>query len=269
MRCKFYLMIILLVTSVLSYAVTSSKPQLNQAASQASKKNQARCLRVVIDPGHGGYDTGAISSSGLREKNVVLAISRDLYSLVKATPGYCAYMTRTNDSFVSLRGRLAIARKYGADIFIAIHADKFKDPGARGASVFAVSKRGATSEAARWLAQKENTSELLGGPEIDDASKPLKTVLLNLSQNATIGRSMDLGKTVLMQLNKVSHLHHVTVEQAGFIVLKSPDISSILVETGFLSNKQEEANLRQPAYQKKIANAIYRGILAYNARYPL
>lgn len=266
MRYKCLWLVTGWLVAMLGYA---AQPQLNQAATQASKKNQARCFRVVIDPGHGGHDTGAISQHGLREKDVVLAISKDLYQLIQSTPGYCAYLTRKNDTFVSLRGRLTIARKNEADIFIAIHADKFKDPSARGVSVFAVSKRGATSEAARWLAQKENTADLLGGPDMNETSRPLKSVLLNLSQNATIGRSMDLGKNVLVQLNKVSHLHHVTVEQAGFIVLKSPDIPSVLVETGFLSNKQEEANLRQPAYQQKIARAIHQGILAYHQRYPL
>lgn len=255
----------LIIGLLLTVVTHSTQPQLNKTATQTSK----RCFRVVIDPGHGGHDTGAISQHGLREKDVVLAISQKLAQLIKTTPGYCVSLTRNKDTFVSLRGRLAIARQNEADIFIAIHADKFKDPRARGASVFAVSKRGATSEAARWLAQNENMAGLLDGPDMDNTKKSLKSVLLNLSQNATIGRSMDLGKNVLVQLNKVSHLHHISVEQAGFIVLKSPDIPSILVETGFLSNKQEEANLSQTAYQQKIAQAIYQGIITYHQRYPL
>ena len=227
-----------------------------------------RCVNVIIDPGHGGRDTGAIGLQGIREKDVVLSISNYLKSMLKKTPGVCVFMTRDSDYFVSLRGRLAIARKDNADLFVAIHADIFNDSRAQGASVFALSQRGATSESARWLAQSENTSELIGGTALTNKSEKLRSVLISLSQHATTNSSLELGSDVLENLNDVSHLHHARVEQAGFVVLKSPDIPSILVETGFLSNEKEERQLRQRAYQKKIALAIYRGIMEYMHAYP-
>ncbi|MFN3234907.1 MAG: N-acetylmuramoyl-L-alanine amidase [Gammaproteobacteria bacterium] len=220
-------------------------------------------LIVVIDPGHGGKDPGATGLRGTHEKDVVLAISRDLAALINATPGMKARLTRHSDYFVTLRGRLAIARQDQADIFIAIHADKFRDHHARGASVFALSERGATSEAARWLAKKENESESVGGVDLSDKDRVLKSVLLNLSQNETIRRSVTLGSDVLKQLDLVSKLHHNRVEQARFVVLKSPDIPSILIETGFLSNSYEERLLRSPVYQKKLAHAIFSGVKQY------
>lgn len=242
-----------------------SKPVLNKAVSDRAEK---RCVRVVIDPGHGGSDPGAVGLNGTREKDVVLAISKDLYRLISDTPGMCAYLTRDKDVFVTLRGRLDIARKDEADLFVAIHADIFNDPDARGASVFALSQRGATSEAARWLAQSENSSESLGGADFSDQDKSIQSVLLNLSQTQTIDRSLQLGDDVLRDLDHVSKLHHSDVEQAGFLVLKSPDIPSILVETGFLSNRYEEEHLRIASYQKKIAQAIYKGVVDYVYTYP-
>lgn len=227
-----------------------------------------RCVSVVIDPGHGGRDTGAIGLEGIREKDVVLSIGKYLRDMLKSTPGICAYMTRDSDYFISLRGRLAIARKDNADLFVAIHADAFHDPKAQGASVFALSQRGATSESARWLAQRENTSELIGGAELDDKSEKLKTVLLSLSQHATTNASLELGGDVLKDLDEISNLHHNKVEQAGFVVLKSPDIASILIETGFLSNPDEEQFLRQEGNQKKVAHAIYLGIMQYVHAHP-
>lgn len=227
----------------------------------------ARCINVVIDPGHGGHDSGAVGLHRTQEKNVVLAISKYLNDLIKQTPGMCAYMTRDTDEFVSLRGRINFARKKSADIFIAIHADMFSNTTARGATVFALSQRGATSEAARWIAHNENIDDLLDVGEADTKDKDLQSILMDISQNETINRSLILGKKVLLNLDEVSKLHHVIVEQAGFVVLKSPDIPSILVETGFLSNAYEESQLTQPSYQKKIALAIYRGVMEYYKQY--
>lgn len=227
------------------------------------------CVNVIIDPGHGGHDSGAVGLHGTQEKNVVLAISKYLNDLISHTPGMCAYMTRYDDTFVSLRGRINFARKKSADIFIAIHADMFNNTTAHGATVFALSQHGATSEAARWIAHNENVSDFLEIGETPDKDKDLQSVLMDISQNETINRSLILGKDVLQQLDNISKLHHTIVEQAGFVVLKSPDIPSILVETGFLSNKYEEGQLTQSAYQKKIALAIYRGLMKYAENYSL
>lgn len=224
-------------------------------------------MHVVIDPGHGGSDPGAISQHGVKEKNVTLAISTYLADLINHTPGMCAYLTRSDDTFVSLRGRIDFARKKSADVFIAIHADMFKNKEARGATVFALSPRGATSEAARWIAHNENASLFLEVGELDGKDKDLQSILMDISQNETINRSLNLGKDVLTHLDNFSKLHHVIVEQAGFVVLKSPDIPSILIETGFLSNAYEEKQLAQSDYQKKMALAIYRGILKYAQQY--
>lgn len=229
----------------------------------------SHCVNVVIDPGHGGHDSGAVGLHGTQEKNVTLAISKYLNDLIKLTPGMCAYMTRDSDAFITLRGRIDFARKKAADIFIAIHADMFNNTSARGATVFALSQHGATSEAARWIAHNENVSDFLEIGDNVDQDKDLQSVLMDISQNETINRSLILGKDVLQQLDDVSKLHHIIVEQAGFVVLKSPDIPSILVETGFLSNKYEEAQLTQSAYQKKIALAIYNGLMKYAKNYSL
>jgi N-acetylmuramoyl-L-alanine amidase len=242
-----------------------SKPVLNKAVAD---HDDNRCVHVVIDPGHGGGDPGAVGLNGTKEKDVVLAVGKDLYKLINDTPGMCAHLTRDKDVFVTLRGRLDIARKDRADLFVAIHADIFNDPGARGASVFALSPRGATSEAARWLAQSENSSESLGGADFSDQDKSVQSILLDLSQTQTVDRSLQLGDDVLRDLDHVSKLHHSDVEQAGFLVLKSPDIPSILVETGFLSNRYEEEHLRLASYQTKIAQAIYKGIVDYVYTYP-
>jgi N-acetylmuramoyl-L-alanine amidase len=252
-------------------------PTIKKATSTAVKKavvvkkassTPLRNVVVVIDPGHGGKDPGGTGRRGTKEKNVVLALAKYLAAEINKTPGMEAKLTRTGDYFVSLRGRLKLARKYRADAFIAIHADIFKQRSARGASVFALSKRGATSEAARWLAKKENESELMGGVDLSDKSRLLQSVLLDLSQNMTINRSVSLGEDVLFSLDRVARLHHKRVEQARFVVLKAPDVPSILVETGFLSNQHEENLLRQRSYQKKVAKSLYRGIKKYVYAYP-
>ncbi len=229
-----------------------------------------RDIIVVIDPGHGGKDPGASGPRGTHEKRVVLDISRDLYHLLKKQPGMKPVMTRNSDQYISLRTRLRIARKDKADMFVAIHADAYKNRSAHGASVYALSQRGASSEAARWLAEKENYSEL-GGVDLNslqDQGQMLRSVLIDLSQTATIAQSVEIGNSVLGQLSRVGKLHHNKVEQARFVVLKSPDIPSILVETGFISNPREERNLDNPKYRIKLAKAIFAGIKNYFMKNP-
>lgn len=223
---------------------------------------------IVIDPGHGGKDPGATGVAGTHEKNIVLSISKILQSLINQQKGFHAVLTRSQDEYIPLRTRLEIARKYKADMFVAIHADAWKDRDARGVSVFALSQRGATSEAARWLAARENQSELMGGVELQDKSHLLKSVLINLSQTATIRASLMIGADLMEAIKPIATLHHDRVEQAAFVVLKSPDIPSLLVETGFLSNPKEEKNLRNPQYQHKLAQAIMSGIRRYFQSYP-
>jgi N-acetylmuramoyl-L-alanine amidase len=229
-----------------------------------------RDIIVVLDPGHGGKDPGAIGPRKTREKNVVLSIARQLQKLINQQPGMHAVLTRDGDYYVGLRKRLAIARKYNADVFIAIHADAVTNHESYGASVYALSQRGATSEAARWLAAKENYSEL-GGVQLSrlhDQTGVIRTVLIDLSQTATIGSSLQIGTHVLDQFNTFTRLHHRRVEQARFVVLKSPDIPSILIETGFISNPDEEKNLLNPTYQQRLTRAILAGIKTYFWSHP-
>ncbi|MDX1901810.1 MAG: N-acetylmuramoyl-L-alanine amidase [Gammaproteobacteria bacterium] len=225
---------------------------------------------VVIDPGHGGKDPGAIGLYGTREKNVVLAISKALANVINQTPNMRAVLTRQGDYFVPLRGRLRLARRGKADLFVAVHADSWLNRRATGASVYALSQHGATSEAARWLAGRENISELAGVNlrELDDQSYLLRSVLIDLEQTATIRDSLHLGRSLLAELDEVTDLRYRHVEQAPFMVLKSPDIPSVLIETGFLSNRAEELRLRDPAYQGKIARAIFAGLQRYIKQYP-
>lgn len=229
-----------------------------------------RDVVVVIDPGHGGKDPGAMGRDRRTEKQVVLAIALKLKQLIDRQPGMRAVLTRNGDYYIGLRQRMSIARRNNADIFIAIHADAFNNPASNGASVFALSQTGATSEAARWLAEKENHSEL-GGVNLaglDDQNGVIRTVLIDLSQTATIGASLQMGQRVLRQLDSVTRLHNNKVEQARFVVLKSPDTPSILVETGFISNPAEERNLMNPAYQARLSQAIFNGIKGYFSEYP-
>ena len=227
-----------------------------------------RLVTVAIDAGHGGQDPGAIGKSGLREKEVTLAIARRLKSLVDAQPGMRAVLVRDGDYFVPLHERVNKARKLHADLFVSIHADAFVKPHARGSSVYALSAKGATSAAARWLAKKENEADLLGGVSLDVADPYLKQTLLDLSQDGNIRHSVKLGQAVLARLGELNTLHKPHVEQAGFAVLKAPDIPSILVETAFLSNPGEEKKLRQSSYQQKMAEAIFAGIREYFATHP-
>lgn len=237
---------------------------------KAILKPKVRDVVVVIDPGHGGKDPGAVGHQKTQEKRVVLEIAKRLKRLIDSQTGMKAHLTRRGDYYVGLRQRLALGRKYNADIFVSIHADAFKNTRSRGASVYSLSQRGATSEAARWLAAKENHSELGGVDlsELDDQNGMVRSVLIDLSQTATIGASLSLGENVLGDLNTIAKLHHKSVEQARFVVLKSPDIPSILVETGFISNKYEERLLASRSYQQKLAASILKGIKHYFWQHP-
>jgi N-acetylmuramoyl-L-alanine amidase len=229
---------------------------------------RARTLVIAIDAGHGGEDPGARGRHGSREKNVTLAIARKVKELVDGTPNMRGVLIRDGDYFIPLIGRVAKARKLNADLFISIHADAFIKAKARGSSVFALSEHGATSTAARWLAKKENEADLIGGVNLAAKDPYLARTLLDLSQTATITDSMKLAKHVLNELSGINDLHRGRVEQAGFAVLKSPDIPSILVETAFISNPSEERRLNDNGYQMKLANAILGGIKRYFAQNP-
>ncbi len=234
----------------------------NNAAVAVPMVKKGRDIIVVIDAGHGGKDPGAIGQKGTKEKQVVLAIAKKLQTLVNKEKGMRAVMTRDNNYYVTLRQRLHKAHKDKGDVFISIHADAFKNTKSSGASVYALSLKGASSEAARWLAEKENYSEL-GRVDLSDKDDILRSVLIDLSRTATISASLNLGSLVLKKLGAISKLHHANVEQARFVVLKSLDIPSILVETGFISNLQEEKKLCSEQYQQQLAQAIMNGIKSY------
>ncbi|HUG24934.1 N-acetylmuramoyl-L-alanine amidase [Piscinibacter sp.] len=227
-----------------------------------------RLIVVALDPGHGGEDPGAVGPSGLREKDVVLAVALKLRDRLNAIPGMRAMLTRDADFFVPLHERVNKARRVQADLFVSIHADAFITPKARGASVFVLSGNGATSAAARWIANKENAADLVGGVNIKARDATILRTLHDMSTTAQIKDSLKLGDEVLGQIGKVGHLHKPRVEQAGFAVLKAPDIPSILVETAFISNPGEEAKLRDPSYQTKLVDALATGIKRYFAKNP-
>lgn len=235
----------------------------NQIVTVTAAQNTQAPLIIVIDPGHGGKDPGATGPKKIHEKDIVLSIAKKLQILINQQPGYKAVLTRDGDYYLTLRQRLAIARHYQAKLFIAIHADAYPDPLSHGFSVFALSQRGATSEAARWLAARENQSELMGGVDLNDKGDMLRSVLINLSQTATIQSSLLIGQNLLDHVHTFAPLHHDSVEQAAFVVLKSPDIPSLLVETGFLSNAGEEKKLKNPNYQYNLARAMMLGINQY------
>lgn len=237
-----------------------------QTVSNTSSPPQG--IVIAIDPGHGGKDPGAIGPNGTLEKHVALEIARRLQALVNQEPGMRAVMTRNSDIYLHLRQRIDIARKHQAHMFVSIHADAFTNREARGSSVFILSTTGASSEAARWLARSENAADLIGGVSIRDRDETIASVLLDLSQEATLEASMNLAGQVLDQLRHVGNVHKRQVERAGFAVLKSPDIPSILVETAFISNPTEEARLRSPSHQQVLAEAIMEGIRAYFRQYP-
>lgn len=227
-----------------------------------------RLIVVALDPGHGGEDPGATGPSGLREKDVVLAIALQLREKLNARPGMRVMLTRDADFFVPLNERVRKARRVQADLFVSIHADAFFKPQARGASVFALSERGASSSAARWMAERENAADGVGGLNVKNRHADVMRTLLDMSTTAQIKDSLKLGGEVLGQIGKVGKLHKGQVEQAGFAVLKAPDIPSILVETAFISNPDEEDKLRDPAYQAQLVEALARGIARYFARNP-
>lgn len=224
---------------------------------------QQRDFIIAIDPGHGGEDPGALGGLGTREKDVVLAIGRRIAKLIDDTPGMKAFLVRDGDYYVGLRQRMAKARAHQSDLFVSIHADAFRDQRASGASIYTLSTRGASTEAARWLANRENNADLIGGVSLDDKDDILAQVLLDLSQTASSEASMQLGTAILGKMKNIAKLHSRQVQQAGFAVLKSPDIPSILIETGFISNRKEERNLRSPAFQQKLATAIANGLKSH------
>jgi N-acetylmuramoyl-L-alanine amidase len=218
-----------------------------------------RDVIIAVDAGHGGQDPGA-SGSNTREKDVVLAIARALAKRIDAEPGMRAVLTRGDDRFIVLRDRINIARAARADIFVSIHADSIRNREVSGSSVYVLSDRGASSEAARWLAENENSADLKGGVSLGDKSDQLASVLMDVSQSASIGASMEAAERVLAQLDQVGEVRKSKVQQAGFLVLKSPDIPSLLVETAYISNPAEEKKLRNPAHQAEIAEAIFKGV---------
>ena len=228
--------------------------------SKKERKKVKQQFVIALDPGHGGRDPGAIGKRGTREKDIALSVAKKMKTLINRTPGYRAVLTREGDRFVTLRNRVKKARQAEADIFISLHADSFHKSNVKGASVYALSLRGASSEAARWIAKKENASDLIGGISLDDKDDLIASVLLDLSQSATIQDSLELGSDVLSHIGKVSKLNNRKVQQAGFAVLKAPDMPSILIETAFLSNPSEEKKLRNPKHQHKLAKAVFSGI---------
>ena len=230
------------------------------------KAGPPRDIIVVVDPGHGGQDPGALGPDGIREKDVVLNIARELVNQINAREGFKAKLTRSGDYFIPLRKRTDIARDHNADLLVSVHADAFNNPDAKGASVYALSKNGATSETAKWLAERENKSDLIGGMggvNLDDKDQVLAGVLLDLSMTASMNASVDVGNRILRSLGRVNHLHKRRVEKAGFVVLKSPDIPSILVETGFISNPSEAQKLSDLAHQREVASAVTGGLVEY------
>ncbi len=250
--------------------ITGNQPADSKAGQERSVSDliahPGRSIIIAIDAGHGGEDPGAVGSKRIREKTVVLAISRRVEKLFDKEPGFEGVLVRTGDYYIPLRKRTAIARKRRADLMISIHADAFRQSSAHGASVYALSQRGASSENARYLADRENQADLIGGSSdvsLNDKDKMLAEVILDLSMTATLSASLEVGDEVARSIGGVARLHKRKVEQAGFVVLKSPDIPSILVETGFISNPGEARKLNQAAYQQKMAEAIFRGVQRY------
>jgi len=258
------------------FAASQRPPEADRTLARApsapptrrSEADVQRIVTVAIDPGHGGEDPGAVGKGGTYEKNVTLSIARRLRELIIADSGMRIALTRDGDYFVPLRTRVAKARAVRADLMVSIHADAWIRPDARGSSVFALSENGASSSAAAWMARRENEADLVGGINLASHDKQLARVLLDLSTTAQINDSLKLGNSVLRELERVNRLHKPRVEQAGFAVLKAPDIPSILVETAFISNPEEEARLRDDDYQEQMARAILVGIKRYFAKNP-
>lgn len=237
------------------------KPGSNRKSTPKIKApTGARDIVIAVDAGHGGEDVGAIGPSGVYEKDIVMAISRELVDVINRYDGMRAVLVRKGDYYVGLRQRMVAARDAEADLFVSIHADAFRDRRVRGSSVYVLSQRGASSEAAHWLAENENASDLIGGVTLDDKDDVLKSVLLDLSQTASLDASIDAANAVLGALKKLGKVHKRDVQHAGFMVLKSPDIPSLLVETAFISNPAEERRLRSKPYRRQLANAMFTGI---------
>jgi N-acetylmuramoyl-L-alanine amidase len=227
-----------------------------------------RDVIVAVDAGHGGQDPGATGPGGTHEKDVVLPIARALAERINSEPGMKAVLTRNRDEFLVLRDRIRRARVAKADMFISVHADSIANHEVTGASVYVLSERGATNEAARWLAERENAADLMGGVSLDDKDNTLASVLLDLSQSANISASMTAAQRVLTQLDNVGQVRKSQVQQAGFVVLKSPDIPSMLVETAYISNRSEELRLKSSRYQSQLADAIFSGVRNYFEQNP-
>jgi N-acetylmuramoyl-L-alanine amidase len=245
-------------------AVTPAAPVAPVAIRPAhAPLDSGRDIVIAVDAGHGGVDPGASGKRGTREKNVVLEIARALAARINAEPGMKAVLTRDGDYFISLKERTLRARRAKADLFVSIHADAIANPDVSGSSVYVLSDRGASSEAARWLAERENAADLKGGIKLDDKDAVLANVLLDLSQTASISASMVAAENILKSLDQIGEVRKPRVQQAGFVVLKSPDIPSMLVETAFISNKEDERKLSLPAHRAKLANAIFAGIEQY------
>lgn len=245
--------------------IISSSPSIQPTSTRPSAKSQKnQPFIIAIDAGHGGEDSGARGKRS-HEKKIVLQIAKRLQQKINAQRGMKAILTRKSDYYVTLRQRTELARKAGANLFISIHADGFKNPRARGSSVYALSLRGASSETARWLANKENTADLVGGANIASKDDSVAEVILNLSMDTTLHESITFASSVLKQLKRIGKVHNSSVEKAGFVVLKSPDIPSILVETAFITNPNEERLLRSAKHQDKLASAILKGTQQYLA----
>jgi N-acetylmuramoyl-L-alanine amidase len=257
-----------LVLDLFNTETIARAPVKKQEVKRYKKFQQARDVVIAIDAGHGGEDPGAIGTYGTREKDVVLSIARKLASMVSREPGMRPVMIRNGDYYLGLRKRSAMARSRKADLFISIHADAFKNKRVQGSSVYTLSNRGASSEAARWLAERENSADLVGGVELKDKDDVLASVLLDLSQTGTRQASHDVASRVLGRMRRIGKVHHTSVQKAGFAVLKSPDVPSLLVETAFISNPAEEKKLRSRKHQERLARSILSGIRDYFHKNP-
>ena len=244
-------------------ALSRELPASGRAVKSAAATATGRDVVVAVDAGHGGQDPGAIGRGGTREKDITLAVARRLADAINAEDGMRAVLIRDGDYFVTLRGRIRKAREHGADLFVSVHADSVLDRGVSGASVYVLSLRGASDEASRWLAERENAADLMGGVSLDDKNDVLASVLLDVTQKEAVSNSVEAADSVLASLRRVGPVHGNKVRHAGFVVLKSPDIPSMLVETAFISNAADERKLREPAYQQRVAEAIHSGVRAF------
>jgi N-acetylmuramoyl-L-alanine amidase len=244
-------------------AVVAPPADTISAVKSVATAHGGRDLVIAVDAGHGGKDPGAIGRSGTREKQVTLAIARRLAAAIDREEGMRAVMVRDDDRFISLRGRILKARDHKADMFVSIHADSVRDRAVGGSSVYVLSLRGASDEAARWLAERENAADLIGGVSLDDKNDVLASVLLDVTQKESVSNSVDAAESILGSLRGVTIVHRPRVQHAGFVVLKSPDIPSVLVETAFISNSADERRLKDPVHQLKVAEAIHAGVRSY------